>query len=362
MRLFISRLQLLRDKVRRQLGILLFDKPRLTVAIDKDNLKHIVLLRTDAKLGDSFVSSFVFDDIKAHNPDIKVTVLTTPNMKSLFLDHLGADRVVTLKKRPSYTEITKACVEIGACDVLVSLNFNPKMKDLFFLKQCKTKHVAGLYDSLKTVDIKLGAKTRDRHFADRFAILLEELGIKAHPQRYVIPQTPESQQTATSFIETHKLSRFAVINGYGSGSARKLTGTSLHRLVQLIKNDDASLPVVLLSSPETYQQTEKYITELGINAVHYDVSKSIFDVASLIAKAEFVVSVDTAIVHMASGLNIPQLAFYNDDPANFAQWHPNSKLALTSTVPVINAVPDVNGLDWQDVEQKLTQLIAQTKD
>ncbi|USD60297.1 glycosyltransferase family 9 protein [Vibrio sp. SCSIO 43140] len=362
MRLLISRLQLLRDKVRRQLGIFLFDKPRPAVAIDKANIKHIVFMRTDAKLGDTFVSSFVFDDIKAHDPNIKITVVTTPNMKSLFLDHLGADQVVTLKKRPSYTEITKACIEIGTCDVLVSLNLNPKMKDLFFLKQCKTKHIAGLYDSLKTIDIKLGEKTQTHHFADRFAILLEELGIAAHPRHYMIPKTPESQQTAARFIEVHKLTRFAIINAHGSGSARRLNAASVHRLVEIIQNKDASLPVILLSSPETFQQTEKFISELNIDAIHYDISKSIFDVASLVAKAECVVSVDTAIVHMASGLNIPQLAFYNDDPANFAQWHPNSELALTSTVPVINAVPDINGLDWQDVEQKLAQLIAKTKD
>ncbi len=178
----------------------------------------------------------------------------------------------------------------------------------------------------------------------------------------MIPQTTESHRTADHFIEVHKLARFAIINAHGSGSARRLNAASVHRIVELIKSKDASLPVVLLSSPETFQQTEKYISELNIDAIHYDISKSIFDVASLAAKANFVVSVDTAIVHMASGLDIPQLAFYNDDPANFAQWHPNSELALTSTVPVINEVPDINGLDWLDVEQKLAQLIAKTKD
>jgi ADP-heptose:LPS heptosyltransferase len=361
MRALISRLQLLRDQIRRHLGVLLFDSTRQTSAIDPSSLKHIVFLRTDAKLGDAFVSSFVFEDIKAHNPDIKITVVTSPNMRSLFLDHLGADAIVELKKRPSYTEITKACIEIGACDLLVSLNLNPKMKDLFFLKQCKAKHIAGLDDSLKSVDIKLGEKTRDHHFADKFATLLQHIGIDAHPQRYVIPQTAESRHTATEFINTQKLTRFAVINAYGSGNARKLNTASAHRLVEMIKKQDSSLSVVLLSSPDTYAQTEQMITESGVQAIHYDVCRSIFDVASLIAQAQFVVSVDTAIVHMASGLHIPQLALYNPDAANVAQWHPNSELAFTSTASK-HAVPDINELDWLDVEQKLSQLMTKTKD
>lgn len=361
MRSIISRLQLLRDQVRRHLGVMLFDTTRPISPLEQTSLKHIVFLRTDAKLGDAFVSSFVFSDIKAHDPDIKITVVTAPNMRSLFLDHLGADNVVELKKRPSYTEITKACIEIGVCDLLVSLNLNPKMKDLFFLKQCKAKHIAGLDDSLKSVDIKLGEKTRDRHFADRFAVLLQQIGIKAHPQRYVIPQTSESQQTAAEFIDMHKLSRFAVVNAYGSGNARKLNVASVHRLVEMINKQDASLAVVLLSSPDTYSQTEQMIAESGVQAIHYSVCRSIFDVASLVAKSQFVISVDTAIVHMATGLEIPQLALYNPDPANFAQWHPNSELAFTSTASQ-NTVPDINRLDWLDVEQKLSQLMAITKD
>jgi ADP-heptose:LPS heptosyltransferase len=361
MRSLISRLQLLRDQVRRHLGVMLFDRARQTSPLNKTHLKHIVFLRTDAKLGDAFVSSFVFGDIKAHDPDIKITVVTTPNMRSLFLDHLGADNVIELKKRPSYTEITKVCIEIGACDLLVSLNLNPKMKDLFFLKQCKARHIAGLDDSLKSVDIKLGEQSRDRHFADKFALLLHQLDINAHPQCYVIPQTEVSQQTAARFIDTHQLSRFVVINAYGSGNARKLNAASVHRLIEIIKAKDTNLAVVLLSSPETYSQTEQMIDQLSMQAIHYDVCRSIFDVASLVTRAQFVVSVDTAIVHMASGLNVPQLALYNPDAANFAQWHPNSILALTSTASM-HTVPNINGLDWTDVEQKLSQLMIKTKD
>ncbi|AYV21233.1 MULTISPECIES: glycosyltransferase family 9 protein [Vibrio] len=358
MRKLISRLQLLRDQIRHHLGVMLFDKTRQTSAVQPDSFKHIVFLRTDAKLGDAFVSSFVFRDIKAHNPNIKLTVVTTPNMRSLFQEHLGADNVVELKKRPSYSEITKACIAIGSCDLLVSLNLNPKMKDLFFLSQCKAKHIAGLDDSLQIVDIKLGEKTRDLHFAERFATLLKEIGIEAHHQNYIIPQTTESKQTAQNFIERHELTNFVVINAYGSGNSRKLNAQSIKRLVGIIHKHAPELTIVLLSSPETYQQTEQAIENHKLIAIHYDTSKNIFDVVSLVARAKFTVSVDTAIVHMAAGLKVLQLALYNPDPENFTQWHPNSVQALTSKANH-SSVPDINRLNWPDVEQKLLQLIQE---
>ncbi|MGF1751219.1 glycosyltransferase family 9 protein [Vibrio cionasavignyae] len=361
MRALISRLQLLRDQVRRKLGIILFDRYKPSLPLDTEKLQHIVFLRTDAKLGDAFVSSFVFHGIKAHYPNVKLTVVTAPNMRDLFLNHLGADSVIDLKKRPSYKDITKACIEIGECDLLVSLNLNLKMKDLFFLNQCKAKHIAGLDDSLNAIDIKLGAATQGLHFAERFGSLLEKIGVPAHPAHYVIPQTEESKFCARTFIDTHSLQKFCIINAYGSGSPRKLNTQSVEKLIALVKQNSPELSVILISAPDTFEQTEQMIQEHQLDAIHYNISKTIFDVASLIAAAEFVVTVDTAIVHMASGLRIPQLALYNPDPANFNQWHPNSDLAVTSMASHC-AVPDINALDWLDVEQKLVQLILKNKD
>ncbi|MCW8348065.1 lipopolysaccharide heptosyltransferase family protein [Vibrio sp. ZSDZ65] len=361
MRALISRLQLLRDQVRRKLGIMLFDRHRTSQPIDKEQLQHIVFLRTDAKFGDAFVSSFIFKDIKVHYPNVKLTVVTAPNMRDLFLNHLGADSVIELKKRPSYKEITKACIEVGECDLLVSLNLNLKMKDLFFLNQCKAKHIAGLDDSLNAVDIKLGAATQALHFAERFGALLGEIDVPANPHHYIIPQTESSTHCAQAFINTHSLLGFCVINAYGSGNARKLNAHSVEKLVTLVKQDCPELSIVLISAPDTFEQTEQMIKEHQLDAIHYNVSKTIFDVASLIAAAKFVITVDTAIVHMASGLRVPQLAFYNPDPANFNQWHPNSDLAITSMATHC-AVPDINALNWLDVEQKLAQLILKNKD
>ncbi|PCD87733.1 glycosyltransferase family 9 protein [Vibrio mediterranei] len=361
MRKFVSRLQLLRDQIRHRLGVILFDKPKPYSPVEPASIKHIVFLRTDAKLGDAFVSSFVFKDIKRYDPNIRISVVTAPNMRSLFLDHLGADSVIELRKRPSYKEITKACIQIGQCDLLVSLNPRPKMKDLYFLSQCQAKHIAGLDDSLRCVDIKLGQETQHLHFAQRFALLLEKMGIQATPQGYVIPQTEQSRLTAHQFLSQHNIEKYCVINGYGSGNARKLTGSSIENLVKIIKQQTPELSIVLISSPETSELVENNIASLNLDALHYSVSQSIFDIASIMATAQFTVSVDTATVHMATGLGVPQLAFYHDDQENFAQWHPNSPLSYTC-IAEKDTIPDINQLNWADVEQKLSQLISRTNE
>ncbi len=366
MRKVISRLQLLRDQLRRKVGIWLFDKSKAKIASNhqqwqSDQIKHIVFVRTDAKLGDAFVSSFVFSAIKKFNRDIQITVVASPNMASLFTDHLGADRVVMLEKRPKYSDIRKACQEIGQCDLVVSLSLNMKMKDIYFLRCCQASHVAGLDDELKLIDLKLGSATKGKHFSEKFMYLLDKIGIKPVATHYVIPQTKESRQTAQNFIHDHQLNRYCVINAFGSGNARKLTGESIKKICQSISRHDPDIKVVLVSSPETKLLADQYIKQFDIDALHYNVSRSIFDISSFINFAEFVVSVDTATVHMTTGLSRPQLAFYHDDKENFSQWHPNSDLALTSIAKSVS-VPDINSLDWEDVDSKIAHLVAKAKD
>ena len=88
MRFLISHLQRLRDVVRRKAGLWLFDKKK-AMDFELTNVQSILFIRNDAKLGDAIVSSSVIKKIKSNRPDIKIKVLTTNIMASLFSEHFG---------------------------------------------------------------------------------------------------------------------------------------------------------------------------------------------------------------------------------------------------------------------------------
>lgn len=327
MRFIVSRLQRFRDVVRRQLGVWLFDKKKVT-NFELVNTKSILFIRNDAKLGDAIVSSGVLQKLKKYRPEIKIKVLTTSAMAPLFEEHFGVDQVVHLSKRPSYSEMEDVCEQVGPVDVVVSLNLDMKMKDIYLLSKLKSKINIGLDPDLKLINLNISNDIGNMHYADKFNYIATLLGITEPAENYIVPLVPSSMKKAQLFLNENNINEFVLINPFGSGNERKLNKDSINKIISAIKEWDKSLSVVLLSAPDTRELLDS-MSLTTTNISHFDQSDSIYDAIAIVEKAKLVVSVDTSIVHIATGLNKPQIAFYREDSINIINWNPNSKLAKT---------------------------------
>lgn len=346
MRFIVSRLQRFRDVVRRQLGVWLFDKKKVT-NFDLVNTKSILFIRNDAKLGDAIVSSGVLKKLKKYRPEIKIKVLTTSAMASLFEEHFGVDQVVHLSKRPSYSEMKDVCEQVGSVDVVVSLNLDMKMKDIYLLNKLKSKINIGLDSNLNLINFNVSNDIINIHYADKFNYIATLLGITEPAENYIVPLVPSSMEKAQNFLSENNIDKFVLINPFGSGSERKLNKDSVNKIISAIKEWDKSLSVVLLSAPDTRELLDSMsLTTTSIR--HFDQSDSIYDAIAIVEKAKLVVSVDTSIVHIASGFNKKQIAIYKQDKVNFSNWHPNSEHAN-----VIIAITDINNFGEEQLKQAL---------
>ena len=102
---------------------------------------------------------------------------------------------------------------------------------------------------------------------------------------------------------------------------------------------------MLLTYPEVTPLL-KSISEKYSNAFVYEKTENIFDTIELLHHSSLVISPDTSIVHIASGLNKQIIAFYKlADKENFAHWNPNCK----NKTHIINFVENVNEISPEDV-------------
>lgn len=92
------------------------------------------------------------------------------------------------------------------------------------------------------------------------------------------------------------------------------------------------------------------------NNVHfYADSRSVYDSIEIMRQADYIFSVDTATVHIATGLQKPLLALYNPDEENYKEWHPNNKLS-DSIFAQKNNPPNINFFDKSSFKEKIPNL------
>lgn len=351
----IKTLQLWRDALRRKLGILLFDHHSSVISPSNG---ATVFVRWDAKLGDAIVSSWAAREIKNVFPNRKVYIITTSAMAPLFRDFFNFDNVFEISKRASYTELKKLAKELGDVDYLIHFSQKMKMKDLYFVSHVGSKNVAGIDDELDCVNIKLGKKTAGMHFSKKFKVLLEYMGIVNPDTSYIVPYFKDSEDRVGSWWPSHKTLCF---NPYGSGASRCF---SVEKTIALINTMLAlsNYNICLLYPPGREKDVERIISHVCDPArILIDHEKP--SLAALFAQARHcagMVSVDTATVHIATGLNKPVLGIYNDNfgmPEN-VEWHPNNPRSRVIYAETRSAQQDVNFINVAEFEMVFKKWVA----
>lgn len=340
---FINQLQLARDVLRRRLGRWLFDRP-VSRPID-DGKGKIVIVRWDAKLGDAIVSSWVAREIRRAQPRREIWVVTTPTMASLFRDHFEVDRVLEVSKRPNYGELRRLAYSLGVVGTLVHFGKSLKMKDIFFINKVDACHVAGLDDELACIDIKLGQETAGMHFSTKFEVLLKHMGIVGPDTSYIVPNFNEVEEKVRRGWPVDNTICF---NPYGSGVSRSFNVDKAIELINIMINS-SSCNICLLFPPGNEKDIE-FIASRVCDPTRVFIYKEKPSLPALFAQVRNcigMVSVDTATVHIATGLDKPVLGMYNENfglPENI-EWHPNNNRTSIIYAKTKNLQQNVNFID-----------------
>jgi ADP-heptose:LPS heptosyltransferase len=331
----------------------LFDRPKGEVQ-QVEHLCRVLFVRWDAKWGDSVVFSFVPRELQRHG--ISVEVIATAEMATTFRDQFGVDAVHETKKRPGYGEIRRLAKRIGPVDLVVFFSHLANHRAVYLLSQLQAKHIAALDDSVGLVDLKLGATTRGKHFAEKYLTLLERCGVQGADTRYIVPREEHSEERVAAFLEGRR--PFVCFNAYSKGSARSLSPETAKRLVELLLEQLPGHDVCVLSVPGKQQEVEALCLAAGEQRTFcLPDTQTIHDNIALIARADALVSGITATVHMADGLGVPSFVLFPYDPVDRDDWHSRHPLSVNFLAEPSEPL-DVNRLDWARLETELRAFIA----
>ncbi len=279
---------------------------RELVARDLANPLHIVLPRWDAKLGDAIVSSFFFRE--ARKLGARVTVLTVPELVELHRLDFGVDRVIPVNGAPTLAGLGPLVRELGSVDVFVHLVGRIQPIEMLLIRLLKPARVYSLDDALHCVSGKLGDATAQLNVVERYTRVLLDLGATLINRDYIVPlplPLPLLERQGGSNI-THIL-----INPYASRPDKSLGFAKALSLVRALADAWPQHHIGILCSPASRAealQLEHAIARGNVRTlVELDTPRA---VGGAIQRAKVVVSVDTAIVHMAVGLKAALVAIY----------------------------------------------------
>ncbi len=355
MRKWINSLRAYRDRLRIATSRRRYDQPKLTIE-RVHKLKRVVFIRWDAKWGDSVVFSFVPRVLKAFDPAISVEVVTTPEMAPLFQHTFHSDIVYETSRKPSKKDMKALADRIGEVDLAVFFSHLIKHRDIYFLRQLKTKHIASLDDSVGLVDLKLGEATRGRHMADKYLVLLERCGINQAEARYLVPRNEEAEARVDQWLSSRR--PMIAFNAFSKGRARTFTPETSERLIRMLL---ALLPehyICVMSVPGRQGEVERLCAKFEEGRVLcLQETRSIHDNIALLVHSKALISAITATVHLADGLDVPSFVLFPYDPADKDDWH--SRHPDSSNLLALPGAPlDVNRLDWKEVEQALEAFLS----
>lgn len=277
--------------------------------------RHVVVLRWDAKLGDAIVSSPFYREIRKLQ-GVRVTVVTVAELAALHQDDFGVDRVIVTRAHPGLRELLRIRRKLGAVDAVVHLVGRVQPHEIVFLSRLKPARIYSLDGSLRLVTHKLDADSEGRRFTDHYVHVLESLGVANADASYIVPvlAEPEAKRMETADI---------VFNPYGSRPDKWLPPGKAAELLLALAEAFPHVRIGILSSPPTHAAALQLACRAqrpNIKVVNgIDTARH---AATVLQTAGVVLSVDTAIVHMAVGLGKKLVAIYADTGAEWNPWLP----------------------------------------
>jgi hypothetical protein len=186
--------QILRKAVSRLIFRLLADKP-LPTKTPGEKL-HILLLRWDAKLGDSIVSSFFFRESRKLNA--RLTVLTVNELAEMHTNTFGVDDVIVTNPHPGLGELRRLVNQLSNVDAVVHLVGRLQPAEIVFMRLLRPASIYSLDDSLRCVNRKMGFAANTLNIVEQYKYILQDLGAKVIDTQYIVPLPAELPPAALS--------------------------------------------------------------------------------------------------------------------------------------------------------------------
>ncbi|NUU67648.1 glycosyltransferase family 9 protein [Enterobacteriaceae bacterium BIT-l23] len=297
-----------------------------------DSIKSCIIVHNNKKLGDLIVLSSLYREL--HKLGIKLYILTDPAGYA-FLQGNNKISGIFVKKSDSLRDITSVLKQVGelSYDLLIDpFETLPNYRHAIVLAGIKARHTLGFdrwyrryYCTYNPHDENLSEHMASR--AREIMAFLTGHALTNYNTCYDIPLPEHVEETAKAFVGVKPV---VLINPFGAKKICRLSPQQISEIYHCVTERLPDFRVIFTGHPAD-------LPLIKIEGAELCPFKDFIHTVALTKYADYLISVDTALVHIASAFNVPTLAFYpkarTDKYPSPLVWAPNNELAVQVIAP-----------------------------
>ena len=360
----------MREK-RLKIGKYIWDRKEKTKIIEGDNflennnIKSILFLRYDGKIGDMVVNSLMFREIKKVYPDTKIGVITRGVAIDIIKNNPNVDEIYEYHKDRKKIKDLALKIKEEKYDLLIDFSEMLRVNQMMLINLCGARINIGLDRKdwkLFDLSIESGKDFKwTEHITKRYLAYLIKLGLKKENIDISYDIYLKNEKKYEIFFNKIKENKKLILNPYGASKHKSFSIETLENIINYLKDKD--IAIILVYFGDKYEEL-KFLEKKYKYVYIPKKIESILDTAILIKKSDYVISPDTSIVHIASAFNKKMITIYPPKGGKYGVdhlvWAPESEYSKvifckdkTGTYDEI----DINTFNFDEIKKEILKIL-----
>ena len=362
----------MREK-RLKIGKYIWDRKEKSKIIEGDNflkdnnIKSILFLRYDGKIGDMIVNSLMFREIKKVYPDIKIGVVARGAAIDIIKNNPNVDEIYEYHKDRKKIKDLALKIKEEKYDLLIDFSEMLRVNQMMLINLCGARINIGLDRKdwkLFDLSIESGKDFKwTEHITKRYLAYLIKLGLKKENIDISYDIYLKDEKKYEAFFNKIKENKKIILNPYGASKHKSFNIETLENIITYLKDKD--IAIILVYFGDKYKELE--FLEKKYKSVYIPKKiESILNTAILIKKSDYVISPDTSIVHIASAFNKKMITVYPPKGGKYGidhlVWAPKSKynkvIFCKDKTGNYDEI-DINTFDFDEMKEEILKMLEQ---
>jgi len=293
--------------------------------LEENDIKSILFLRYDGKIGDMVVNSLMFREIKKVYPNIKIGIVARGAAIDIIKDNPNVDKIYEYYKDRKKIKDLGLKIKEEKYDLLIDFSEMLRVNQMMLINLCGARINIGIEkENWNLFDISLNIRDFNKHISELYIKILKFLGINNVNSSYDV----FSSDYLLKNLDL-KNKKYCVFNPYAASKHRSFSNENIEKISKIILEKDYET-LILIGNRDKIRELKK-LNISKENKVKVIETKGMSEVAELIKKADLIVSPDTSIVHLARAFDKKMICIYRKElgkeDKNSIIWGPNSEKA-----------------------------------